>query len=412
MKQKPQTRRAAIVALSASVALFNAPVYGQETAPVIAPPPPPTAAAPAPIAVTPSPVATPAPRAAPAVRATPPAAEAAPRRATRVAERARTPVRAAPAAAPSAAPRAAAEPAAVPVPVAETPAPAPVAEPAAPEATSETTQVTGSGSSLTWLIAGGAAILLALIGLFAWRRRRAAAEDYYYEEPYEQVVTEPAPAAAYEPGEPDYQPQIVAPSPSFRRAEEPAETAVPVAADAEMELGEASKADMEALAASSAPEGHRPWLEFLMRPVRAGTDGDEALVEFELTIGNTGTAAAEDVRISTWMFASDANGSEMERSLIDPPADAATSETRIAPGDGTRVDATIAVPRDQLAGDRLPVVVADARYRLPNGGEGRTAARFAVGLPSGDGLAPFAVALGDGLREDVEVRLAGEPEHA
>ena len=90
---------------------------------------------------------------------------------------------------------------------------------------------------------------------------------------------------------------------------------------------------------------------------------------------------------------------------------AATSETRIAPGDGTKVDATIAVPRERLAGDVLPVVVADARYRLPGGGEGRTSARFAVGLPSGDGLAPFAVALGDGLREDVEVRLHGEPEH-
>jgi len=86
------------------------------------------------------------------------------------------------------------------------------------------------------------------------------------------------------------------------------------------------------------------------------------------------------------------------------------SGSRIAPGDGARVDATIALPREQLRDDVLPVVVADARYRLPGGGEGRTSARFAVGLPSGDGLAPFAVDLPSGLRDDVEARLHGEPE--
>jgi hypothetical protein len=182
-----------------------------------------------------------------------------------------------------------------------------------------------------------------------------------------------------------------------------------VAAGAGLSVHEADRADMEALNASSSPEGHRPWLEFLMRPVRAGTTDDETLVEFELTVGNTGTVAAEDVRISTWLLAG--SGSEMESALIEPPADAATSETRIAPGDGAKVDASIALPRARLQGDVLPVVVADARYSLPGGGEGRTSARFAVGLPSGDGLQPFAVALGEGLSENIEARLEGEPEH-
>ena len=55
-------------------------------------------------------------------------------------------------------------------------------------------------------------------------------------------------------------------------------------------------------------------------------------------------------------------------------------------------------------------MVADARYTLPDGSEGRTHASFAVGLPSGDGLEPFAVDLPSGLRDDVEARLHGEPE--
>ena len=101
----------------------------------------------------------------------------------------------------------------------------------------------------------------------------------------------------------------------------------------------------------------------------------------------------------------------MENALIEPPAGATMSDTRIAAGDGAKVDATISLPRERLRGDVLPVVVADARYRMPGGGEGRTSARFAVGLPSGDGLAPFAVTLGEGLRDDVEARLEGEPEH-
>ena len=415
MKQNPQTLRIAIVALSASAALSTAPVYGQEAAPVsVAPPPPPVATAPPPaISVTPPAAARPAvpaptlrtaPAPAPTARTAAPAEPAA-RRATRTVERSRAPAaRSAPAT--SAAPAAAAPaatPTPAPAPAAEMPAPVPAETPAAPVDTGGNAEISEGGSNLMWLIAGGVALLLAAIAFLAWRRRRAAEEDYYYDEPYEeQVVVEPVADTAYRPETSDYQPQIVAPVPAFRReAAEPRH-------EPEVALRRASEADLEALAAASDPDSNRPWLEFLMRPVRAGTSGDEALVEFELTVGNTGSAPAEDVRISTWMLAG--GTSEMESSLIEPPAAAATSETRIEAGDGTRVEARIAVPREQLAGDRLPVVVADARYRLPDGGEGRTAARFAVGLPSGDGLAPFAVELGEGLRDDVEVRLEGEPE--
>ena len=58
------------------------------------------------------------------------------------------------------------------------------------------------------------------------------------------------------------------------------------------------------------------------------------------------------------------------------------------------------------------MVVADARYTLPDGSEGRTHASFAVGVAEGEGeaLAPFPIDRSSGLSENVEARLHGEPE--
>jgi hypothetical protein len=265
------------------------------------------------------------------------------------------------------------------------------------------------------VIAGLAAFLLL-------RRRRTVEEaDYYYDEPT--IVAPVAPAIEPQP--------YIAPyvAPAIARAEEPAERfeAAPIAAESDLAgidraeadvrqaiaaettpavetlaVGEPAREDVAAMTAASEPQGNRPWLEMLMRPLRAGTTGDDARVEFELTVGNTGSSAARDVRISTWMFPAGAErASEMERLLID-------SESSIEPGDGTRVEAAIALPKSGLVDSVLPVVVADARYTLPDGSEGRTQAAFAVGMPQDGELAPFPVDRSSGLLETVEARLHGD----
>jgi len=245
----------------------------------------------------------------------------------------------------------------------------------------------GRDMTWQWALAAAAIALIAIASALLIARRRRRVEEAYYEEP---VYEEPAYAAPV-------------------AADEPVALATAAVAE-EVVVSHSDQADVDALAASSEPVPNRPWLEFLMRPVRAGTSEDEARVEFELTVGNTGTVPARDVRISTWMVAA-GEGTDMERSLIEPPADAALSEMDIEPGDGARVDGAIGLPTESLHGAVLPVVVADARYRLPDGSEGRTHASFAVGLPtSGDGLAPFDADEPSGLREDVEARLHGEPE--
>lgn len=408
-----------MAALGASVVLPFTPGLAQE-APVVTPPPvvatppaatPAPAPAPAPMAATPAP--TPPARPPVSIAPLPPTAPETPPPAAeeRPAARAQTPARAARAparpAAEAPAERAAPTPAPAPAePFAAEPAPLPEALeplpealepfPAPPELTApepieqaQPAETPAAAPTGLW-IAAGVALLLAVLALFAWRRR--AREE-------ERVHVTPAPVAPTEPAR--------APAPAARAPAPPTPAPRPDAS-----ARHADPRDLAAMAASSRPEAGRPWLEFLMRPVRAGTDADEAVVEFELTVGNTGTVPARDVRISTWMFAAGDGASEMERSLIEPPAGAKRATATIAPGDGAQVETAIALPKEELRGKVLPVIVADARYRLPDGSEGRTSASFAVGLPNGEGLEPFAVDLPTGLREDVEARLHGEPQRA
>jgi len=412
MKHTRNKLRATILALSASIVLPTAPVFGQD-APVVtvAPPPPVVTAPPAPAPVLRT---TPAPT--PRLQIAIPEADPAPARAARTARaapRASAPARrAAPARAPAATPAPAAAPAPAPAaapaaPVAQTlpPPPAEIPAPVAPAA--ETADSGGIGALLPWIIGGILLVAAAAFFLFGRRRRR----DEVYDETYDEepvVAAEPGFARAPVAETPYVAP--VEPAPIIAAAPA-AETLAAAREVEEPEVVEADEADVEALTESAAPVDGRPWLEFLMRPVRAGTSQDDAIVQFELTVGNTGTVAAQDVRISTWMVAA-GEGTDMERSLIEAPADAQVSEVDIAAGDGARVEAEHAVSKAGL-GDApvLPVVVADARYRLPDGSEGRTHAAFAIGMQGEDEeLSPFPTDRASGLRENVEARLHGEPE--
>jgi hypothetical protein len=254
-------------------------------------------------------------------------------------------------------------------PIATTPLPPPVAQtpplevlpetPAAPVATTVETE-DSRDSLLPWLLAG-----LLLVGALAFfglrRRRRTAVHD----------------EMTYAPAEPVHVAPVAAPA-----------AAAPIA--------------------TPAPAG-RPELDLTMRPVRAGVSGDDARVEFELTVGNSGPVAAQDVRIATWMLAS--GSSEAESALIVPRDHADTPPVTIGAGESRTMAASVALPTAQLDGDAvLPIVVADARYRLPDGSEGRTSASFAVGVPDGEELAHFGIDNPSGLHEGVVARPLREPE--
>lgn len=435
MKQESNPARHAAWLFLAAPAFLAVPAHGQEATPQAATPPPPVvrtvpqaATAPETLADAPTDVRGTDPNS--ATRIAPGAADVVDD--ARIAARAeqRTQVRREPRRAPPVA-RAAAPAAAAATPVATpapTPAPSPAAlaeaatppaaqpatavpaEPAATTTQTNATQATDGGGVPLWPLAAIVAVIVAVGAFFLLRRRKANAyddEDVYYEEPAyaEPVPVAEAPVAAVAPVA-----APVAAAVAMTQKDEPVAAGL---AD-ELTVTDAPAEDVAALTGGAAAVHDRPWLELAMRPVRAGTSADEALVEIELTVANSGSVTAEDVRVSTFML-TDAHASEMERLLVDAPADAAIDPVTIEPGEGTRIDATLAALKADLGaeGRFTPVVVADARYRLPDGSEGRTSASFVVGVSDEEGGALIPIDLADRvMREDVEARLHGEPEHA
>ncbi|MDF7776918.1 hypothetical protein P1X14_16795 [Sphingomonas sp. AOB5] len=309
------------------------------------------------------------------------------------------------------APEAAAPPA---TPVETTPpveAIAPPPETVAPvaETTETTTQTSEAATTQTALwpwIAGGALIVLAALAFLFMRRRREEEEEVYYE-PYvaSETAGDPELIAAREARE-EYREEI--------GLAESIPAAIPLAAELPetIEDAEIVRADADDLAGltAAAPVAKRPWLEFGMRPVRAGTSLDEALVDIELTVANAGDIDAKDVRISTFLL-SETEASEMENMLLDRPESSVPPVT-IPAGRGTRVDATLALRKDGLDEKFTPVVVADARYTMADGSEGRTSATFRVGLwNEGEGLEPIDTRDRE-MHHNVAAELHGVPAHA
>lgn len=323
------------------------------------------------------------------------------------------PVAAAPVAA---APAPAAEPAA---PVAATPAetaPAPVApaETATTTQTATTEQPASEGGTL-WLVLAGLGVIAAAIAAFLLLRRRR--EEEVYEE-YDEV--EPVAAAPMAEPVPYVEPMAAAPAFIDRPAAHQPQHEPEVHAALENATLTAPDADdIDAVLGGAAPQGDRPQLELAMRPIRAGVNRDEGVVEFELTVANAGGVQAEDVRIGAFMLSGWAGeAAAIERLLIDPPADALVETDAIAPGGGARIDAAVTLPRDDLhfADDGeghegfTPVVLADARYRLPDGSEGRTAAAFTIGrVNGGEALVPIALDDESAMYADIEARLHSVP---
>ena len=401
MKQKLTMHRRATGLLLAAAALPFTPAFAQDATtqpPVVdvSPPPvttpapeetvtpaqptptvttpPPTIVAPPPTVSTTRTVTTSRPTIAPVDEAAPArrTTSATTRRSTTQARsRAPAPAASAPAAETVAAPDGAAPVAAAPPETIPAPETLPVETPAEPASTAAT--------GVPWPLLGLAAVLLAgLIAFFAFRRRRTRDEvydDYREEAVYEQPVS------------PVAEPPLAMPL---------ATTDADVAAYA-------APAAATAAAAAVAEEGE-PHIEFEMRPRRAGVGEDDAKVEFALGVVNTGNAPARDVRVSAWMLGAGSPGrSEAESALID--------HVDIDAGEDANVEATVRLPRSGLSEDAiLPVVVTEARYRLPDGSEGRTTASYAVGVPDGEEMMHFDVENPSGLHDGVVAREVDELE--
>ncbi len=409
-----QTATRIIAGVLPAMALFATSAGAQELQTQTTPPPVPSQAAPAQAAPAPEPAAPVA--AAPATSSpdaqtryqasldaatgrtasanAPAASEAPARRAvtrsTAPGSRTARPATVAPAAAPVAAapvavPSAPAPAAELAAPVAAAPAVAPAVTSGAPATQASEASTTTTGTPVwAWLVGGLAAIAAIALGIFALRRRREEDVEWVEDDQYVDVqpVAMAAPLAADEP--------VV----------EHAEVVNP------------PLDEVAALTDGAAPVAGRPWIELSLRPLRAGATEESALVDLELTLANAGEVAAQDVRVSTFMLGDAADApTEMDRLLAGGHAGTEVDAGAIGAGEGSRIDARLAIPREEMNGASTfqPVVVADVRYRLPNGGEGRTAAAFTVGVHD-DTEDPTPLRLGGDIREDVAATLHGVPE--
>ncbi|MCP3730770.1 LPXTG cell wall anchor domain-containing protein [Sphingomonas sp. MG17] len=332
----------------------------------------------------------------------------------------RAPVRPAPAqAVPAVQPAALVAAAPVTPPVETAPATAAPVETTTVETPAE--QPAGDGGTL-WLVLAGLGVAAAAIAAFLLLRRRR--EDEVYEDYYEAAPVAAAPVAETVPfveSRAPIAPEPIAAAPMFidRPAAPPQHEPEVHAALENATLSRPDADDIDAVLGGAAPHGDRPQLELAMRPIRAGLNRDEGVVEFELTVANAGGVQAEDVRIGAFMLSGrPGETAAIEKLLIDPPADGVVEADAIAPGDGTRVDGAVTLPRDDLhvANDGeghegfTPVVLADARYRLPDGSEGRTAAAFTIGrVNGGEALVPIAFEDEPAMYADIEARLHSVP---
>jgi hypothetical protein len=274
-----------------------------------------------------------------------------------------------------------------------------------------------------WML--GAGLAFAALALILYRRMRRASihRRRHVVAPapmFREETVEPAFAAApeipaeteFEPAMAQAEPEDAAAAPSFfHRKAGPAEAPpfeldetlaeTPAAVEAPAE-----KAPADPIFAAAATDTCRPELELQMRPVRAGVNGRNAVVEFELTVDNHGDAPARDVRVSTWLFpASSAYATEMERVLIPPRAEE-TTLSEVDAGQARSIEATVALPTSRVHEESmLPVVAAEARWTLADGTEKRLFKQFAVGVPMQGELAHFDVEHPSGLHDNVEARL-------
>jgi hypothetical protein len=422
-------------ALFIGAAILSTPAFAQDTPQQVTPPPIMTTPAPAPApAAQPQVVIQPS---APVVQSVPSVAEQqrgaaaadAPAPAARRATATRatttrtttTTTRAAPApvrqAAPAPAPVAdtPTAPPSAPVPVQDA-APAPVAAPVdttpapAPVAVDSATTTTSSSPVLwPWLL-GGLALVIAGLAVFLLSRRRrndeaVTTEPVYVEPDYvAPVAAAPMIEPVTAPVDARIDPRVVPPAITPE--------VIPVAEQVEeAEIAEARKDDLAGVADTDAPVSNRPWIELGLRPVSAGTSEEEAMVDFELTVGNSGDTAARNVRISSFMLADEAESTEMDRLLTEHRSDTIVPPVSIDPGDGTRVDAHLAVPKGELGRTFNPVVVAEARYTLPDGSEARTSAAFRIGRPAYEGGIGAIGSSRPQVVEDLAAELYGQPEH-
>jgi hypothetical protein len=150
----------------------------------------------------------------------------------------------------------------------------------------------------------------------------------------------------------------------------------------------------------------RPWLDIALVPEKAHVDLDQSVIEFELTVRNTGGSIAKDVKLQARFFCStDKQDQELAAYFKSKPGDYKTlSMPDIPPGGEIVMKASVDITRDRISAlkiaDKLlfvPVIGVNAFYAWGTSRSGQTSGSFVIGRqPDNDNekMGPFRLDLG------------------
>ncbi|WP_207774799.1 hypothetical protein, partial [Sphingosinicella sp. YJ22] len=150
----------------------------------------------------------------------------------------------------------------------------------------------------------------------------------------------------------------------------------------------------------------RPWLDIALVPEKARVDLDQSVIEFELTVRNTGGSVARDVKLQARFFCStDQQDQELAAYFKAKPGDYKTLTMPDIPAGGEIVmKGTVDITRDRISAlkvaDKLlfvPLIGVNAFYAWSTSRSGQTSKSFVIGRqPDNDNekMGPFRLDLG------------------
>ena len=253
-----------------------------------------------------------------------------------------------------------------------------------------------------WLLA-----LLAVLGAAAWyfRRQRsgyafagAGADAAAFE------LSPPPPA----PAQPRAQPRPTAPQsvppPATLRSPSPQEPPIKGAV-VSTRLRVAPEVKPEPKPAIPSPgivsARLRPWLDIEFVPLSASFDDKQGVIQFDVTLFNSGSAPARDILLEARLFNAGADQDEVIAKFFANPTVDGERLDAIQPLRRMAFRTSAKVPREQMriyeAGGRkvwVPLIGFNASYRW-SGGDGQTSASYLLGRDTnGEKMAPFRVDVG------------------
>lgn len=146
----------------------------------------------------------------------------------------------------------------------------------------------------------------------------------------------------------------------------------------------------------------RPWIDLVFSPDFAEIDSQRAVIHFEVTVFNSGSAPARDLLVEALLFNAGPDQDEAIGRFFDRPVGKGDTVPVLPPLQRMAFRHSVTLTRDQMRifeveGRKLfvPVIGFNALYGW-SGGRGQTSMSYLIGRDTdGEKMAPFRADLGD-----------------